>query len=222
MTHLFKQAFNRIFKPVGYCIAHDMEKVLGRKRKLDLIPDFVRQSSIELCAEEINSKKIEGNVAELGVYQGDFASQINKLFSDRKLYLFDTFSGFDSKDVSYDKLKKYSSDNQDFSQTSIERVLEKMVRPNNCIIKQGYFPETASDVDDRFAFVSIDADLYKPIYSGLNFFYPKLVEGGYIFVHDFNNKRYVGAKEAVIIFCKENKIGYFPLSDSCGTAVLVK
>ena len=46
---------------------------------------------------------------------------------------------------------------------------------DNCIVKRGVFPESAEGcTEERFAFVSIDADLYNPIYEGLNFFYPRL------------------------------------------------
>jgi O-methyltransferase len=51
-------------------------------------------SSLELVAHEIYENNVIGEVAELGVYRGDFASIINALFPDRKLYLFDTFRGF--------------------------------------------------------------------------------------------------------------------------------
>lgn len=166
-----------LFKPLGYCIAHTMEKPLGRQRKIDLFPDFGRQSSLELCAQEIITNDVVGNVAELGVYRGDFAAKINKLLPDRKLYLFDTFEGFDSTDVEFDQSNKYSLDEQDFSNTSVQTVLDKMTTPQNCIIRQGYFPETASDLDDVFSFVSIDTDLYKPIYDGLNFFLPQAISG---------------------------------------------
>ena len=93
---------------------------------------------------------------------------------------------------------------------------------DNCIIKKGYFPESAVGVDDRFCFVSIDADLYEPILSGLQFFYPKLESKGYIFVHDFNNDLYKGARKAVLEFCNANGINYLPIPDTCGTAIITK
>lgn len=40
-----------------------------------------------------------GNIAECGVNKGEFAYYMNKYFSDKRLYLFDTFSGFDEKDI---------------------------------------------------------------------------------------------------------------------------
>jgi len=58
--------------------------------------------------------------------------------------------------------------------------------------------------------------------TALVYFYKNMESGGVIFVHDYNNAEYKGAKEAVRKFCAENKIGFFPLSDECGTAVIVK
>lgn len=200
-------------------------RYLERNREIDLSKyagDYVRNSSLELAANEINSKDIKGSVAELGVYRGDFAKIINELFPDRKLYLFDTFEGFSEKDLAMEKSRAFSSGTYDFSKTSIKTVLKKMKAPANCIIKKGHFPESAIDVKDEFAFVSIDADLFKPIYDGLNFFFPMLARGGYIFVHDYNNDEYKGAKAAVRQYCSENGIGYFPLTDACGTAVILK
>jgi O-methyltransferase len=184
--------------------------------------DFIRMSTLELVAEEIYQNKIPGNVAELGVYKGEFAKEINSLFPDRKLFLFDTFEGFDKKDIDAELKNSFSSGKQDFSDTSVESVLAKMKYKENCIVKKGFFPESAAGVDEKFSFVSIDADLYQPIYSGLHFFYPKLNSGGYIFVHDFNNEEYKGAREAVIKFCSENNCSYVPIGDIGGTAIISK
>jgi O-methyltransferase len=184
--------------------------------------DYVRYSTLGLCYEEIIANNIDGNVAELGVYRGGFAKRLNFLFSDRKIYLFDTFEGFSKQDVEVEKQRGFSKGNQNFSQTSEELVMAKMAYPENCIIKKGTFPASASDVLDTFCFVSIDADLYEPIFQGLIFFYPKLEKGGYIFVHDFNNEGYKGAREAVLRFCKENGVSYVPIPDSGGSVIITQ
>lgn len=184
--------------------------------------DYIRISSLELAAREIYSNNIKGNTAELGVYKGDFAKYINKIFPDRKLYLFDTFEGFDNRDVKTEIDKSFSTGKQDFADTSVEHVLSKMENRSNCIIKKGFFPESAQGVDDTFCFVSIDADLYDPIYNGLDFFYPKLSPGGYIFVHDFNNEEYKGARKAVIEYCQKFNCSYVPVGDTGGTAIISK
>lgn len=196
---------------------------LSRERNIDKnYFDYIRLATLELVAYEIKQKNLVGEVAELGVYKGKFARYINGHFADRKLYLFDTFEGFDERDVSVEKKENFSSGAQNFSDTSVESVLKQMPFPEKCIPKKGFFPKTAEGINDQFVFVSLDADLYEPIYAGLHFFYPRLTSGGYIFVHDFNNNAYKGARKAVEQFCSEQHIGFVPIPDSGGSAILCK
>jgi O-methyltransferase len=217
--------FNRSFISKIFSAAICSSMVNNKEcRRADYVFDWdiIRFSSLELVAIEIYDKKINGNVAELGVFRGEFAEKINKAFPDRKLYLFDTFEGFNEKDVEIEKLSKYSKRRHDFSKTNEEIVLQKMRFHENCIIRKGYFPETANDIEDKFVFVSIDVDLYEPIYNGLKYFYQRLVKGGYIFVHDYNEKLYAGTKAAVKKYCEEEGITFFPLSDIGGSAIIMK
>lgn len=185
--------------------------------------DYVREQTLALLSEEIKRKKLKGDVAELGVYKGEFSKKINSLFDDRNLYLFDTFEGFDIRDVQQDntvlckntELKKWKNTNVDF-------VLQQMPHREKCIIKKGYFPDSFDLFSTNFVFVSIDVNLYTPIFNGLDIFYPKLVSGGYIMVHDYNSKGYEGTKKAVIDYCAKNNISYVPLCDKCGSIVITK
>ena len=212
-----------ILKKIGIIICRLMVGI-GRKRSNYIYKDkdYFRVSSLELVAYEIYHNNIEGNVAELGVFRGDFAKLINEAFPDRKLYLFDTFEGFDEKDKEAEIKRSFSKNMHDFSNTNVSLVMKKMKWKENCVVKKGYFPETAQGVNDKFVFVSIDADLYEPIFNGLSYFYPRLERGGYIFIHDYNDSIYIGAKEAVKKFCLENNIPYFPLSDNQGSVVIMK
>jgi len=71
--------------------------------------DYIRVSSLVLIANEIYDKNILGNVAELGVFKGNFAGIINRVFPDKKLYLFDTFEGFDKRDIKIEVENNYSN-----------------------------------------------------------------------------------------------------------------
>jgi len=197
---------------------------LNRKRRIKLpaVTNYVRLSTLELVAQEIIENKVQGSVAELGVYKGKFAQYINQLFPDRTLYLFDTFEGFNEKDVQIETSNKFSTGDQDFSNTSVPGVLALMKHPEKCEIRQGWFPESLNGLEDNFCFVSLDADLYKPIYDGLEYFYPRLNKGGYIFIHDYNNAGYEGAKTAVREFCKKMNISYTPMTDTWGSAIISK
>jgi O-methyltransferase len=144
--------------------------------------------------------------------------------------LYDTFEGFDARDVDHDNKNAFSKSKVgEVSASSrvldpIEHIRSRMPFPEQCVFRKGYFPETAApDSDEKFAFVSIDTDLYKPIRAGLEFFYPRLTKGGYIFVHDYNDGHWLGAKKAVSdveeILGPLNK---FPLPDWGGTLVIAK
>ena len=76
--------------------------------------------------------------------------------------------------------------------------------------------------DKKFCFVSIDTDLYAPVAAELSFFYPRLNSGGFIFVHDYNNDLFSGAKPAVQEFPSRNAVSFVPLTDRYGTAVFSK
>ncbi|GBU25088.1 methyltransferase [Fibrobacteria bacterium R8-3-H12] len=206
--------FNVIISPTMYLIGRDREKWIYNY-------DYFRRSSLELVAGELKERGITGSVAELGVYRGYFAQYINYLFPTQKLYLFDTFEGFSDKNFKNESNSSWID--QDFSNTSVELVLKKMKYPDNCIVRKGFFPETALGLEnEEYIFVSIDTDLYEPMYEGLKYFYPRLKKGGYIFVHDYNCVAYSGVKNAVKQFSKENDISFFPLSDQMGSVVFVK
>ncbi len=214
--------FGGLFRKKGVFISSSL-LYLDRKRTVDKnYFDYIRLSTLELIAFEIGKKKLAGNTAELGVYKGKFARYINQYFPDRLLYLFDTFEGFDTRDVLSETEKKFSSGDQDFSDTSVDSVLKLMPHPEKCKPVKGFFPESAREIDDHFVFVSLDADLYEPIYNGLVFFYPKLVAGGYIFIHDFNNDAYKGSRKAVEQFCSEQGINFLPIPDLGGSAIILK
>lgn len=179
-----------------------------------------RIALIECIAREIYKNNIAGNVVEAGVFQGETSRFINYLFPDRLFYLFDTFNGFNKEDQENDDKNNLFNLKIDYSNTSEEIVLNKMHFPQNCIIKKGWFPQSAKDVNDVFSFVRLDMDLYDPIYSGLEFFYPKMSPGGYIVVHDCRSQNFDGARKAVIDFCKEKHIGYMCMPDNLGSAVI--
>jgi len=225
--------FRRLSKGINFLFGKNLQRekifitnsleFLERQRNIDKnYFDYIRISTLELISFEINKKNLKGNVAELGVYKGKFARYINLYFKDRDLYLFDTFEGFDKRDVNKEINEGFSSGSQDFTNTSVAAVLKVMPFPGKCIPVKGFFPDSAKDINRQFVFVSIDADLYEPVYEGLKFFYKRLVNGGCIFVHDFNNDHYKGARKAVEQFCVEENICFTPISDSAGTAVITK
>lgn len=177
----------------------------------------------------IGLNRIQGDVAECGVFRGDSAKYLNKYFPDRNLFLCDTFEGFSQEDLQ-DEIENSSeafangrfSDRKFFAGTAVDLVINKMPYPNKVIIKKGYFPDTMEGVENSFAFVNLDMDLYKPMLEGLRFFWGKVPRGGCILLHDYFSTEFQRVKQAVRDF--ENEIGEIitkvPIGDDCSLALI--
>jgi len=195
-----------------------------------IITDYVEQSVnsrivfLENLAKYFNEIGIKGNVAEGGVLQGEFAKEINRVFPDRKLYLFDTFEGFSEKDIDVEKQNQFSEYDKGYLNiTSEELVLKKLPHPENVIVRKGYFPETTEGIEDTFCFANLDFDLYKPTLAGLEYFYPRMRGGGAILIHDYFNDGYKGVKQAVQDFAKtlDHPLKLLPIGDRISICVVV-
>ena len=185
--------------------------------------DYCRMMSLKLAANRIVQKNVPGAIAELGVYRGELAAVLNRLFADRTLYLFDTFEGFSDNDLSDGQERKHSrAAAGDFKDTSLEMVISRMAHPEKIVVCKGYFPDTTEGLEDTFALVSLDVDLYKPTIAGLQYFYPRLSRGGCIFVHDYNNRRFNGVRTAVEEFLDMTGAPIVQLPDLAGTIIVAK
>lgn len=190
--------------------------------------DYCRYRAFELVASEIEDNHLAGNCAEAGVFLGEFSSLINARFKNRLLYLYDSFESFRKDEYEKEVLNGDSPNGfyDCFLDTSVDLVLSSMKYPENCIIRKGFFPESImeNDKNERFVFVSLDMDFYESTLEGLKFFYPRLLEGGYIFIHDYHNHCFGGVSRAVEQFEEifKMKLKKFPIPDQGGTLVITK
>lgn len=193
-----------------------------RPEQLDMFD--ARIATMRLLAEQIRGLKIPGDVAELGVYRGDFAIHINAAFPDRRLHLFDTFSGFDERDLELERREGFScAQAGDFSETSVNTVWKRLPFPEQTDFHKGWFPDSFAACEGRFfAFASIDADLYAPTAAALPLFWERLNPGGALLVHDVNGAQYRGAGRAVSEFCAAHSILPTPVCDLHGSVILRK
>ena len=183
-------------------------------RELD--NDYVRLKTLEALCRELDG--LPGAAAELGVYRGGFARCISALLPDRPLYLFDTFEGFDEGEAApYGRGFTEAHKN-----TAAERVLAILPHPERAVLRPGLFPGSAEGLEDeRFALVSLDVDLEESTYQGLCWFLPRMVPGGYLLLHDYNNPRLPGARAAVRRWeAAYGRLCAVPLCDVCGTLVI--
>ena len=182
-----------------------------------------RKTFLEHFALQIGDEDPGAECAEAGVFEGEFAKWINQYFPTRKLHLFDTFEGFDARDIKEEDRQSIGKVG-DYYNTSVEKVMAKMPYPDNCVVHKGYFPETAQGIESKFCFVNLDLDLYLPTYSGLKFFQTRMSPHGVILVHDYFYYGYKGVKKAVDEFIRENpgKVRGVPIGDGLSILLLLQ
>lgn len=174
---------------------------------------------------------VEGAAADLGAYRGDISWQLNALMPERTLYLFDTFTGYDRRDVAVEQQKalsdartgQYGMTERELEHLS-ERLLGRMPYPANVVIKKGWFPKTAEDLEEeKYALVHMDTGLYQPTYAGIQYFYPRMSQGGVIVLSGYEDGKRMGVRQAV--FDLEQQYGAFlftPLGDADGSIVILR
>lgn len=173
-------------------------KVMDFTRKIknenELLMSFNEAYQIYNACEQ--TKKIEGDIAEVGVYKGGSSRIICEVKGSRPLHLFDTFEGLPEVDEIDSIFQKgqYAE-----SYENVKRYLENY---SNIYFYKGIFPLTSDSVKNKkFSFVNLDVDLYKSTLDCLNFFYPRMSKGGIIILHDYIYA--TGVKKAVDEFFKD-------------------
>lgn len=191
----------------------------------------VKTAIIRKLSWRLGELGVAGAVADLGAYRGDFSWQLNALMPERTLYLFDTFTGYDYRDVEKErelgfsdvKAGDYSLSQREFEQIE-NRLLGRMPYPEMVVIKKGWFPETAYDLEaEKYALVHIDTGLYAPTYAGIQYFFPRMNKGGVILVSGYED----GKRESVRLAIQdlEKKYGaflMFPIADSEGSIAILR
>ena len=184
--------------------------------------DSVRRDMLVLLLRDTIERQVPGDIAEVGVYKGQTARLIHHYAAEKVLHLYDTFEGFDTRDVAQETEaggRKPSANH--FTNTSVEGVVRYIGPKNDRVhIHQGFFPNTVldSERDLRYCFVHLDADLYAPIMAGLIYFYPRVEHGGFIVVHDYN--AWPGARKAVSEFFRGKPEIPIPMPDKSGSALI--
>jgi Macrocin-O-methyltransferase (TylF) len=183
--------------------------------------DLPRLYALVLNIRQVIEESISGDMAELGVFRGNSAAVLAHYarLHGRRVSLFDTFEGFDERDlVGEDKSKP-----MEFDATSLN-VVRQLVGDESVRYVQGYFPESIPpDLREwRFCLAHIDCDLYEPAKAGLEFFYPRLMPGGLLIVHDYANPYWMGIKSAVDEFCRGIPERPVVLADKSGTVMIRK
>ncbi|MCK9219351.1 MAG: TylF/MycF family methyltransferase [Bacteroidales bacterium] len=215
--------FDNTYQPAEWKYALKQGKIPKILKKMEQhFPDKVRFFNWWFQVDRLRREKIPGDFAEVGVYQGESAKILHHLDSDRIFHLFDTFSGFPSKDLVGETGAAATYTSKNFADTSVHKVLDYIRGNDNIKVYPGYFPDTSNPiVDSRFALVNLDVDLYLPTKAALDFFYPRLSPGGVILIHDYNHQ-WQGVINAVNALMEKIPESLVLIPDQDGTVMIIR
>lgn len=142
---------------------------------------------------------LDGDIVECGVWKGGMSLFLTKLFSNKKIWLVDSYDGFQDTEEALYKTDKVIDPHvkggvirEGLTGMPLEKVKEffntfgEGTNPNVNYLK-GYVKDTLKPEIcpiDKIALLRIDVDAYSATKEVLEFLYPKVVSGGMIIFDD--------------------------------------
>lgn len=153
---------------------------------------------LELLSDAIDSG---GSIAEVGAYRGGNALLallfLTQHAPQTPYYLFDSFEGFPEMSA-FDPQDRKKGDYA--TEEPLERILDRFSVFNNAHVIRGFVPQTFSQLNPRetYSLVFYDCDLHDPALATFDYFWDKILPGGFLMIHDYIAERggYTGVKQA--------------------------
>ncbi len=154
-----------------------------------------------------NSSISQSDFCEFGCYRGDTSLQLERLIekstSKSRLWIYDSFSGLPAKtkeDASVAGDNFRSGELFVTKKEVIERFKKAGLKTPH--VKKAFFSQLDSspespDLPRHISFAFLDGDLYQSIKTSLALVTPRMVTGGIVIVHDYNNPQLPGVSRAV-------------------------
>jgi O-methyltransferase len=192
----------------------------------------LRYYSTFQMVEHVLKKDLNFDFVECGTWHGHtawvFSQLIKKSGQKINFHIFDSFEGGYSALSKEDKnllrtLSQSEIKKQKEAFYSEESFVKNIVSEFSFVkFYKGWIPTRFHEVKDKkFQFIHIDVDLYQPTYDSLDFFFPRLVEGGIILCESYNMSELPGANKAFEEFLKDKKVNLF-YETPYGGCILIK
>jgi O-methyltransferase len=162
-----------------------------------------RLDRLHQCIDTILSENVPGDIVETGVWRGGSMILASALLkdSDRKIWCCDSFEGMPVPTVqgrSFSETEDFSD--LDYLNVSLEHVKENFRRfgllSDRVEFLKGWFSDTLPTAPiEQIALLRLDGDLYESTRDALVPLYPKVSQGGFVIVDDYNS--WEGCKQAV-------------------------
>jgi len=152
----------------------------------------------------------EGEIAEIGTFQGDFAQQIFDTVSPSKLHLIDPWSHQDREDYQEDRAN-LSQEGHNANYAQVVKRFAPAIKEQKVLLHRAFSSMTASAFDDgSLDWVYIDGlHTYEGVRDDLHDYQSKVKSGGFILGHDYTNNvgvaSHYGVVEAVNEFVRDTE-----------------
>lgn len=151
-----------------------------------------------------------GDYVEFGCYEGDTSLLLTEVLlgTEKRLWIYDSFEGLP------DKTKEDESEiGRDFKKGELS-VAKKDVKKRFLraglpvpIITKAWFDELKDEsLPEKIAFAFLDGDFYNSVRDSLRLVGSKMVEGGVIIVHDYDNPALPGVAKAVDEWVRKREV----------------
>jgi O-methyltransferase len=179
-------------------------------------------------------QSMDGSIAECGTFKGlgsfmfcHTLRDADPAYDGRDFHIFDSFEGL-SEPTAKDHIQDArvgSTGAAYMGAGSFHGGLDEVRRALSEFpaieFHKGWIPESFKDLPERtYRFVHIDVDLYEPTRDSLEYFYPRLCEGGVIVCDDYAHLQWPGARKALDEYCKPKGVPVLCLTT--GQGVIIK
>lgn len=175
-----------IQSPLGAQWRPDLRLIRQTRRAVPILMSDAAALQIILCARA--ASRLEGAMAEAGVFRGGSARLICAAKGSAPLHLFDIFDTLQRPTERADA-PAVSEARAHFGPIHSRRSeVEALLHPYPEVqIHEGFFPETAKGLEhEEFSFVHLDLDLEASTVAALEFFHAQMVPGAILIGDDYD------------------------------------
>lgn len=177
-----------------------IKKIVNRTTTIDVARacrDGARVSpnpmhKMKLMADQFLSvASVPGSVADLGAYRGGCSLVLKRLCGEKRLHVFDTWTGTPHDDpLCHHKKGEWAAD--------LAECKAAVGEDKRTFFHQGIFPASATGLDgEKFCFVYIDPDTYQTVSAAIDWFWPRMEPGGKMMFDDYGWEPCSGVQNAV-------------------------
>jgi len=144
--------------------------------------------------------RLQGDFVECGVNKGGYARMLYEYLplaqSPRKFFLMDTFNGFDDASITQAERDRGIPSAYGYTEC-FEQVRDTFAPFPNAVLVRGAIPSTLPQVpSERVAFLSIDMNCVEPEIAAAEWFWDRMVSGGFILLDDYGHPLHIAQKQA--------------------------